>query len=48
MNTKKQQISADIYQHLAILSPVSPSIHKHCVDLITIAGHELVPLAIKL
>ncbi len=45
---QKQQIIADIYQGLAILSPVSPSIHKHCVDLITVAGHKLVPLAVKL
>lgn len=45
---QKQQIIAGIYQGLAILSPISPSIHKHCVNLITIAGHQLVPLAVKL
>lgn len=32
-------MTADIYQSLAILSPVSPAIHKHGVDLITITGH---------
>lgn len=37
-----------IYQGLAILSPMSPSIDKHCVNLITITGQQLVPLAIKL
>ena len=36
---QKQQIIVDIYQSLAIQSPVSPSIHKHGVDLITITGH---------
>lgn len=45
---KKQQITADIYQSLAIRAPVFPSVHKHCVDLITVAGHQLVPLAVKL
>lgn len=47
-NVLKEQITAGIYQGLAILSPMSPSIDKHCVNLITITGQQLVPLAIKL
>lgn len=45
---QKQQIIADIYQSLAVLSPISPSIHKHCVNFITITCNKLVPLSIKL
>lgn len=45
---KKQQIIAEIYQSLAVSSPISPSIHKHCVNFVPITGHKLVPLAIKL
>lgn len=45
---KKQQLTADIYQSLAIRPSIFPSVHKHRVDLITVAGHQLVPLAVKL
>lgn len=44
----EQQIIAETNQGLAGLPPVSPSIHKHRVDLIAIAGHKLVPLAVTL
>jgi len=45
---QKQQMSAATNQGLAFLSPLPPPVHKHRVDLIAIAGHKLVPLAIKL
>lgn len=39
---------AAIYQGLAILPPDSPSVYKHCVNLVPIAGQQLVPLTIIL
>lgn len=45
---RREQIVADTHQCPASTLPVLPSIHKHCVDLIAIAGHKLVPLAVKL
>lgn len=41
-------MTAGVYQGLTILPTDSPSVNKHCVNLIAIAGQQLVPLTVAL
>lgn len=44
----EQAVFRILYQSLSCPSSVHPPIHKHGVDLVTVTGHQLVPLAVKL